>query len=454
MIALPHRIRRLRWQVRTASQEDALTVRMRVRDQWLPAALSALAAWFDAVGGGEDTIQVSRLELCVRLTGPDQTPEWLLPRIETQVREQLLGATSRTAATPERWRRKPASEARLDALIEFLKTGSLPWEYAQFDLHDVVTELRAAADSIGDWLLDSIAFAPLVRLLALLPERDWASLLPHLLDLAPGSRQRLSDALGALATGLEGQELTRYARVRLAAAAIARAAAPSDPHIAREAQTLAEAYLANLPGATASLLMSWLESVGTVPGGEAAHHPAAEETRSTRSTCVAMGLSVPYAGLVLLHPFLPALFEATGVARRGERFLRSPERAAALLYLLATGEEEAQEFELGFIKVLVCQRPESLALVTSGLLSSTDRTETQSLLEAVIGHWSVLRRTSVAGLRQSFLQRRGLLFEQDNAWRLQVEPHAFDVLIDYLPWGVGVVALPWVTKPIVTEWRA
>ncbi|HWM89809.1 MAG TPA: contractile injection system tape measure protein [Thermoanaerobaculia bacterium] len=157
------------------------------------------------------------------------------------------------------------------------------------------------------------------------------------------------------------------------------------------------------------------------------------------------------AGLILLHPFLPRFFESTGVLKEGQVELP---RAAALLHLLATGEEEVYELELGFIKILLGLRPGSPLPVSEGLLCESDRDEAEALLQAVIGHWSVLKNTSLEGLRQTFLQRRGLLREKKEGFELQLEPEAFDVLLGHLPWGIGTVKLPWMKKAIFTDWPA
>lgn len=154
-------------------------------------------------------------------------------------------------------------------------------------------------------------------------------------------------------------------------------------------------------------------------------------------------------GLILLHPFLPRFFESTGVLEEDQ--LQRP-RAAALLHLLATGEEEPYELDLGFIKILLGLRPGEPLPVAGGLLRDTDREEAEALLQAVIGHWSVLKNTSPEGLRHTFLQRRGLLREKEEGFHLQLEPESFDVLLGHLPWGIGTVKLPWMKKPIFTDW--
>ncbi|HLO95924.1 MAG TPA: contractile injection system tape measure protein, partial [Burkholderiaceae bacterium] len=67
--------------------------------------------------------------------------------------------------------------------------------------------------------------------------------------------------------------------------------------------------------------------------------------------------------------------------------------------------------------------------------------------------------TSVAGLREAFLQRQGRLAKDKPradappAWRLRVEKRGLDVLLDRLPWGFSTVRLPWMEGVLHVEWR-
>lgn len=170
----------------------------------------------------------------------------------------------------------------------------------------------------------------------------------------------------------------------------------------------------------------------------------------------APGVAVDFAGLVLLHPFLPRFFERThvvGTANDAELAPDALARAAALLSYAARGIDDPFEFELGFVKVLLGLRHDSEVAIIAGALTPEDCVEVDELLTSVVEHWRVLKHTSVAGLRSAFLQRPGLLAEaEDRTWRLRVEPNAFDVLLDHLPWSIGTVKLPWMTKPLFTEW--
>ena len=128
-------------------------------------------------------------------------------------------------------------------------------------------------------------------------------------------------------------------------------------------------------------------------------------------------------------------------------------RAAALLHFLASGREKIYEFELGFMKILLGLDPTESLPVTGGLISASDREEAEALLVSVISHWAVLKNTSADGLRGSFLQRNGLLYVSDEAWKIRMDSGPFDMLLEQLPWSFGIVKLPWMLKPLFTEWQ-
>lgn len=195
--------------------------------------------------------------------------------------------------------------------------------------------------------------------------------------------------------------------------------------------------------------------------GDAGAHGGPAEVRPSDAGSHArgsepFGLPAPFAGLILLHPFLPRFFDQAGVRRSGRPSVLEPDdlpQAAALLHACAsTDEGEPLEPRLTFIKVLLGLQPETPLLVGGGLLTAADHAEVDGLLRAVIDHFTALKRTSPGGLRATFLSRRGLIRRDAHGFRLQVEPAAFDVLLPQLPWGFGVVKLPWMGKAIVTDW--
>lgn len=158
------------------------------------------------------------------------------------------------------------------------------------------------------------------------------------------------------------------------------------------------------------------------------------------------------AGLVLLWPYLDKLFAAVGLTQRREFASRHhAARGALLLHYLATGHAAAPEAELLLNKLLVGLAIEE-PLPREVELEPQEREECEALLEAVITHWSALKRTSSAGLRSSFLQRAGRLAHQEQGWQLTVQRTGYDVLLESLPWGIGFVLLPWMRQPLFVEW--
>jgi hypothetical protein len=63
-----------------------------------------------------------------------------------------------------------------------------------------------------------------------------------------------------------------------------------------------------------------------------------------------------------------------------------------------------------------------------------------------------LKNTGREALRETFLQRLGKLSPTDHGWLLQVEQKAVDFLLNRLPWGIGVIKLPWMDEKIFVEW--
>jgi hypothetical protein len=161
------------------------------------------------------------------------------------------------------------------------------------------------------------------------------------------------------------------------------------------------------------------------------------------------GIYIGNAGLVLLHPFLPRLFDALGVS--GDRRLLQPGRALALLHFLASGQPQAPEYELALPKLL-CQLPLTANVDAGIVLDAAACDEAQALLAAVIGHWTALRDTSPDGLRGTFLLRPGKLSMRDGEWLLQVETQGADVLLGELPWGISAIQLPWMERILWVEW--
>jgi hypothetical protein len=160
------------------------------------------------------------------------------------------------------------------------------------------------------------------------------------------------------------------------------------------------------------------------------------------------------AGLILLHPFLISYFTSEGLVR-DKAFIteEAQQRAVFLLQYLATGEQECAEEKLVLNKIL-CGLDPSHPVVPGIQMTGNEKNACHNLLEAVISHWKVLKRTSPAALRNTFLQREGILSRESTAsqWKLTVERKSHDILLNRLPWGLSVVKLPWCNNMIYVQW--
>lgn len=74
------------------------------------------------------------------------------------------------------------------------------------------------------------------------------------------------------------------------------------------------------------------------------------------------------------------------------------------------------------------------------------------LLKSMIGNWTVIKNTSIAGLQETFLQREGKLESLLDRWRLRVQRKTVDVLVDKVPWSISVVFNAWMLKPLYVTW--
>jgi len=162
---------------------------------------------------------------------------------------------------------------------------------------------------------------------------------------------------------------------------------------------------------------------------------------------------VTHAGLILLHPFLGTLFHRVGYwDGSGFKDFEARRNAVLLASWLATGDLHTPEYALAFPKIL-CGFPLELPLPQDWELPPEVLEEAGVMLENVLVRWEKLGNTSIAGLRESFLQRGGRLSKRDGRLTLQLETSSIDILLDYLPWNLSLVKLPWWKQILYVDWR-
>lgn len=165
------------------------------------------------------------------------------------------------------------------------------------------------------------------------------------------------------------------------------------------------------------------------------------------------GTYINNGGVVLLHPFLPQLFEIGGLYKENNWIDESSQYTGVkVLEYLCTGKNEFEEIHFSLDKILCGLKPSDFVdekqSLSEEMIHACD-----IMLGEVIGYWPQLKNTGIEAFRETFLQRNGKLTVTDNGWLLQVEQKAVDVLLDSLQWGIGIVKLPWMQEIVYTEWR-
>lgn len=165
-------------------------------------------------------------------------------------------------------------------------------------------------------------------------------------------------------------------------------------------------------------------------------------------------IAVDGAGLALLWPFLPTLFERLGWLTPERRFIGPvpQQRALALLGYLLDGDPRPPEWRLPLVKLL-CGLPLDAVFALEDDLSAAELAEADKLLQAVLAHGDGLLGEDAASLREIWLQRPGLLSWRPQAWLLVVERReAIDGALERLPWTVSWLSLPWMVELVQVGW--
>jgi len=160
------------------------------------------------------------------------------------------------------------------------------------------------------------------------------------------------------------------------------------------------------------------------------------------------------AGQVLLSPYFPILFERLGLVKSGQFVDETASTRAvyALQYMVDGGVGELPEYMM-ILNKLICGVESGKLTVRDAVVRDAEKNLIDGLLAAAIKNWQGLGRTSVNGLRESFLKREGKLQLRDNQWHLLVESRSYDMLLDRIPWNYSIIKHAWMERVIHVEWR-
>ncbi|MCF8298614.1 MAG: hypothetical protein K9J13_13790, partial [Saprospiraceae bacterium] len=162
---------------------------------------------------------------------------------------------------------------------------------------------------------------------------------------------------------------------------------------------------------------------------------------------------VQNAGLVIFYPFLKTFFNRMKLLNEKFEFIgfSEKEKAVHLLQYIATGEDIHPEYLLVLNKIF-CGLDISFPVRLDVELTVEDKNECDLLFKSVIVHWEIVKNSTIPSVRETFIQRDGVLVKQNGNWNLKVEQKGFDVLVQKIPWGFSTMKFSWTKYIIFVEW--
>lgn len=183
--------------------------------------------------------------------------------------------------------------------------------------------------------------------------------------------------------------------------------------------------------------------------------PLSASMTTLRSADDAECLSMISAGVVLLWPLLPALFEAHSLTDDFEFVDEQAQlRAVMLLDALVWGDGVLAEWRLEGARYW-CGLSATQTAFKAKAWKVVDA-DTQALLDTwllgVMAQVPSLEGFDAAGIRALFLQRSGVLELTGTLPRLTLDTQMQDILLRDLPWPLSLVTLPWLPNVVSVNW--
>jgi hypothetical protein len=458
---------------------DGFALRQRVEELCVGPLAQRLEAMLDSLPvAADEVVEIDRIEVDCAVSG--ELGESVVTRIIEAIRTDLARRIgSAGAATESRVRR--ALESILNQLIYYLEHGHLPWMASAGAVWQVEAEAALRSVDAGcSMRLRTLLREAKVR--ARLVEQfgaECAWFLARKLCATEGERTFVEDV--RIAAERLWSVTSKPAERDVLEVMLSLLMTPASMDVM--AFKLAEILVTTLPrGTTIDSILAGIrsprlrEAIESVRarrpvGPTIESHPARPGARSESparafseavqndqpGVLEAIGPSrrlpdpiyVRNAGAVIVAPYFPAFFGKLELARDGK--ILDPSLALVLIHYLVFGTADCLEHEAVLSKIL-CGIPLEDFVRTRVPLPEAFQREADELLESVIRNWSILKSTSIEGLRTSFLQREGALERSEDGWMMRMERKAFDVLLDHLPWTISMIRLPWMTETLRTSW--
>ncbi|NRN27501.1 contractile injection system tape measure protein [Photorhabdus heterorhabditis] len=161
---------------------------------------------------------------------------------------------------------------------------------------------------------------------------------------------------------------------------------------------------------------------------------------------------VSNAGILVLWPILPVLFNQLGLLEK-QKFIHRQAQfcAVALLDYLIWGTEKAPIERKGLNHILCGLMVDEN--IESAPIDPEKPLATEQWLDGVISQLPAWKKLSHNDVRQLFLQRPGELRIDEQEINITVQPQPFDALLNDWPWPLNIAKLPWLDRPLLINWQ-
>ncbi len=429
-------------------------------------------------------VKIDRMELDIVLDEKENWLEQLAINVSEQLRKQLEERMSVSSGSETGTTRLSSHENFFEAFVYFLQQGILPWWYDSKEQRSFFEELDILLDQGFSGHMKTVMKELVTlenvqqRITWQLPERTFYQLIQAISFAEMPNLELLVTSVEKIVRALSTEEKKEVSR--LLRKIILQQVGETDSGIsekvvvekfiqaiagkklvtifAEQADRISHSYLKEVlisevinkkPSSPPEGKVKEPEDILKVPDADNKPVQEKKKGRDLIADEAAEGFYISNAGLVIAAGFLPLIFKKLSLFEEGK--ITEVDKAVCLVQYLASGQDHVAEFELGLAKVL-CGLEMETPVDTSIELSAVEKEEATELLLSVIEYWSIIKDTSVAGLRESFLVRDGKLSFKNDQWQLQVEQKPFDMLLQSLPWNISMIKLPWMKYLLKTEW--
>lgn len=475
---MTHKIRKQVMDLAISSRLDAFKTQHLAGHYYHRCLLPALEKVFDSLSEPGEYIQIEQLEIdlgvlspkLLQLTAP--TPE-----LETHLRQQIQEAL-RSNSKQSNTHRVTQEEHTCMQWLFYMEHGALNWNNTSYheDTHTFILQSLATNYALAQQLRCLLLHNrhALRRIVREHPESFLLRLIEIISAVAHTTLPEIINEMVAWlhAAGITVFKTTAAIRRELWQQLLYEAARQQQPTTQQLATSIVQHYVStgilhlqqmNLSGD--SILQNSCKAILQENYHAISHPITHQHQQATKSvetfyhnqeenpTSNIQEIWLVHAGLVLVHPFLGTLFNRLELVA-GNRFKDADAlaRALHLLHYIATGREAPKEYELAMPKIL-CDMPVQESIAAEIVLTKEEKQEADTLLSVVIEKWEKLKNVSIAALQENFLQRSGKRYTKNSSMYIQVENGSLDVLLDFLPWTLSIIKLPWMKELLRIEWR-